>query len=159
MKHITIIVPDGQSNLSTVSCIVGAIDILQEANSYWKKNGKKEIYKIELAGVTNKVNYNDGLVTLQPHIRISSVTKTNLIIVPASSVRSYKYAAKGNQLLINWIERQYKLGAEIASICTGAFMLAHRACWMVKAVPRIGRMRKLLEIMFPKVNFQRSIDY
>jgi transcriptional regulator GlxA family with amidase domain len=156
MKHITIIVPDGQSNLSTVSCIVGAIDILLEANSYWKKNGKKEIYKIELAGVSNKVNYHDGLVTLQPHIHISSVNKTNLIIVPASSVRSYKNAEKGNQLLINWIERQYKQGAEVASICSGAFMLASTGMLDGRNCSTHWAYSEAFRTNFPKVNLQKD---
>ena len=54
MKHITIIVPDGQSTLSTIACIVGAYEIFTTANGYWKRTGKKELFKIELAGVSKK---------------------------------------------------------------------------------------------------------
>ena len=31
---------------------------------------------------------------------------------------------KGNNEMIDWIAKQYKEGAEIATICTGAFLLA-----------------------------------
>ena len=34
MKHLTILVPDGQNNLSS---IVGAYKIFTRANEYWKK--------------------------------------------------------------------------------------------------------------------------
>ena len=124
MKHITIIVPHGQSTLSTLSCMVGAYDIFLEANAYWKKTGKKELFKIELAGVSKKTDYNNGLITLQPQINISAITHTHLIIIPPSAIRSYKNAAKGNQNLIDWIAEQYKNGAEVASMCSGTFMLA-----------------------------------
>lgn len=43
MKHITIIVPEGQNNLSS---IVGAYKIFTRANAYWKDNG---IYLLSLA--------------------------------------------------------------------------------------------------------------
>ncbi len=124
MKHITIIIPDGKSNLSTVTCIVGASDIFSSANAYWKKAGKRQLYKIELAGVSKQVNYHDGAINLRPQINISEIIKTDLIVIPASSIRTYADAGKKNQLLIDWIEQQYHKGAEVASMCSGAFMLA-----------------------------------
>jgi len=46
MRHLTILVPDGENNLSS---IVGAYKIFSRANEYWKKAGKRELFKIELA--------------------------------------------------------------------------------------------------------------
>lgn len=156
MKHITIIVPDGQSGLSTVSCIVGALDMLLEANAYWKKNGRKEIYKIETASVSKKVNYADGLITVQPHTHISAIKRTNLIIIPASSVRSYNKAEKGNQLLIDWIERQYKFGAEVASMCSGAFMLASAGILDGRTCSTHWAYAESFRNSFPEVNLQED---
>ncbi|MCH5598879.1 hypothetical protein [Niabella ginsengisoli] len=51
MKHITILVPDGQNNLSS---IVGAYKILTRAYAHWKEKGNREIFKIELAGISKK---------------------------------------------------------------------------------------------------------
>ena len=113
MKHITILVPDGQTNLSSVACIVGSYEMFTRANGYWsqtaagKKNGTKELYKIELAGVSKKAEFDNGLLTVSTHVNISAISKTNLIIIP-SLVREYETAIKGNKLLIEWIEQQYK---------------------------------------------------
>ncbi|OIQ92880.1 HTH-type transcriptional regulator CdhR [mine drainage metagenome] len=156
MKHITIIVPDGQSGLSTVSCIVGALDMLLEANAYRKKNGRKVIYKIELASVSKKVDYSNGLITVQPHTQISAIKKTDLIIIPASSVRSYNKAEKGNQLLIDWIERQYNFGAEVASICSGAFMLASSGILDGRTCSTHWAYAELFRNNFPEVNLQED---
>jgi len=120
MKHLTIIVPEGQNNLSS---IVGAYKIFTRANAYWKETGRKELFKIELAGISKEVEFYGGLFTVKPHTHISSVTKTNLIIIPSLN-HNYQKALKGNELLVDWIGKQYKHGAEIASICTGAFLLA-----------------------------------
>src|SRR4051812_44665526 len=120
MKHLTIIVPVGENNLSS---IVGAYKIFTRANAYWKETGRRELFKIELAGISNEVEFYSGLFTVKPHTNISAITKTNLIIIPSLN-HNYQKTVKANGLLIDWIEKQYRNGAEIASICTGAFLLA-----------------------------------
>lgn len=120
MKHLTIIVPDGENNLSS---IVGAYKIFARANEYWKKSSGKNLFTIELAGLSKEVNFYDGLFVVKPHTNISTIKKTDLIIIPSLN-HNYQSAMKGNQSLIDWIEKKYKQGAEIASICTGAFLLA-----------------------------------
>src|SRR5687767_14151620 len=118
MKHLTIIVPDGQSTLTSVSCILGAYDIFTSANQYWKEQGREELFKIQLAGVSKKAKFNNGLLTLRPQVNISTITQTHLIIVPSVI---HQKAMKRNKLLADWIAKQYKKGAEISSMCTGAF--------------------------------------
>jgi transcriptional regulator GlxA family with amidase domain len=121
MKHLTILVPNGQNNLSS---IVGAYKIFTRANDYWKKSGKNERFKkIELAGLSKKVDFYGGLFNVKPHLHIAEIKKTDLVIIPSLN-HNYHAAVKENQAMIQWIEKQYNKGAEIASICTGAFMLA-----------------------------------
>ncbi|MEO5997085.1 MAG: helix-turn-helix domain-containing protein [Chitinophagaceae bacterium] len=153
MKHISIIVPDGQSTLSTVACIVGAYEIFITANSYWKETGKKELFKIELVGVSKKSEFANGLVSLKPQANISAITKTDLIIIP-SLVRDYKKAVKANKLLVDWIEQQYKDGAEIASMCTGTFMLASAGLLDGKNCSTHWSAAETFRTIFPKVNLQ-----
>lgn len=96
MQHLTIIVPDGQGN--NLSSIVGAYKIFTRANEYWKKTGRKELFKIELAGISKKVEFYDGLFTVKPHTHISFITKTTLIIIPSLN-HNYQKAVKANKLL------------------------------------------------------------
>jgi transcriptional regulator GlxA family with amidase domain len=156
MKHITILVPDGQSNMSTVACIVGASEIFAKANECWKRNGKRELYKVDVAGISKKVDYHDGLVTLKPETNISAITKTSLIIIPSSLVRSYQKAAKGNQLMMDWIEKQYKMGAEVASMCSGAFMLASTGVLNGKSCSTHWIFADVFRNMFPQVNLKEE---
>jgi transcriptional regulator GlxA family with amidase domain len=120
MKHLTIIVPDGENNLSS---IVGAYKILTRANAYWKATGRKEVFKIELAGISKEVEFYGGLFTAKPHKHVSAIARTDLVIIPSLN-HNYAKAVKPNQVLVDWIAEQYKQGAEIASICTGAWLLA-----------------------------------
>ena len=150
MKHLTIVVPDGENNLSS---IVGAYKIFTRANAYWKDTGRKELFTIQLAGLSKKVEFYDGLFTVKPHTHISAITKTNLIIIPSLN-HNYNEAVKENKLLIDWIEKQYKDGAEIASICTGAFMLASSGLLDGKTCSTHWAAADNFRTMFPKVNLQ-----
>jgi transcriptional regulator GlxA family with amidase domain len=150
MKHITILVPDGENNLSS---IVGAYKILTRANVYWKANTGKELYKIELAGVSNQVDFYEGLFSVRPHTHISAILKTNLIIIPSLN-HNYQKTVEENQLLITWIEEQYKNGAELASICTGAFLLASSGLLNGKTCSTHWAFANTFRNMFPKVNLQ-----
>ena len=150
MKHLTIIVPDGDNNLSS---IVGAYKIFSRANAYWKESGRRELFKIELAGISKEVEFYGGLFTAKPHTHISSITRTNLIIIPSLN-HNYQKAVKANKVLIDWIEEQYKHGAEVASICTGAFMLASSGLLDGKSCSTHWAAADVFKNMFPKVNLQ-----
>jgi transcriptional regulator GlxA family with amidase domain len=150
MKHLTILVPDGQNNLSS---IIGAYKIFTRANEYWKKAGKRELFKIELAGISKNVEFYNGLFTVKPHTNISTITKTHLIIIPSLNY-NYQKTVKENKLLIDWMEKQYKHGAEIASICTGAFLLASSGLLDGKSCSTHWAVADNFRTMFPKVNLQ-----
>ncbi|MEP6793618.1 MAG: helix-turn-helix domain-containing protein [Saprospiraceae bacterium] len=151
MKHLTIIVPAGQGN--NLSSIVGAYKIFTKANEYWKQSGRKEVFSIQLAGVSKKVEFYEGLFTVKPHTDISAISKTNLIIIPSLN-HNYQKAVKENKQIIDWIESQYKQGAEIASICTGAFLLASSGLLDEISCSTHWSAAENFKTMFPRVNLQ-----
>lgn len=150
MKHLTIVVPDGENNLSS---IVGSYKIFTRANAYWKAKGEKELFKIELAGISSQVDFHDGLFTVKPHTHISAITKTNLIVIPSLN-HNYQQAVESNRPMIDWIEKQYKNGAEVASICTGAFLLASSGLLNGKSCSTHWAFADTFRNMFPKVKLQ-----
>jgi transcriptional regulator GlxA family with amidase domain len=150
MKQLTIIVPDGENNLSS---IVGAYKIFTRANEYGMKAGKKELFHIQLAGISKKVDFYDGLFSVKPHTNISAIIKTDLIIIPSLN-HNYQKAIKGNKALIEWIDKQYANGAEVASICTGAFMLAASGLLDGKTCSTHWSAAADFRTMFPKVDLK-----
>jgi len=150
MRHLTILVPDGENNLSS---IVGAYKIFTRANEFWKATGKRELFKIELAGISNKVELYEGLFSVKPHTQISGIKKTDLIIIPSLN-HNYQKAVKGNQAMIHWIERQYRQGAEVASICTGAFLLASSGLLDGRVCSTHWSVADNFRAMFPRVDLQ-----
>src|SRR4030095_853995 len=150
MKHLTTLFPDGENNLSS---IVGAYKIFTRANAFWKAAGKRELFKIELAGISKKVELYEGLFSVKPHTQISGIKKTDLIIIPSLN-HNYQKVVKGNQAMIHWIEGQYRQGAEVASICTGAFLLASTGLLDGRTCSTHWSVADNFRTMFPKVDLQ-----
>jgi transcriptional regulator GlxA family with amidase domain len=150
MKQITIIVPNGDNNISSIT---GAYEILNKANTYWKANGKNELYTIQLAGVSKEVTFNNGLFTVKPNASLADIDKTHLIIVPSLN-HNYIDALKGNHEIIHWIKKQYNLGAEIATICTGAFILAASGLLNGKNCSTHWSVSDNFRDMYPNINLQ-----
>ncbi|MDQ6762657.1 MAG: DJ-1/PfpI family protein, partial [Bacteroidota bacterium] len=150
MKSLTIVVPNGENNLSSIT---GAYEIFNKANDYWKEAGKQGLFRIQLAGVSENVDFNKGLFTVKPHTHISTISKADLIIVPSLN-HNYEQAVAGNQLLIDWLEKQYKNGSEIASICTGTFMLAAAGLLDGKVCSTHWSVAENFRRMFPHINLQ-----
>ncbi len=150
MKRLTILVPEGQNNLSS---IVGPYKIFTRANVYWKQRGNKEVFAIDLAGTSKEVDFYDGLFCVRPRTDVSTIKRTDLIIVPSLN-HNYERAIKGNQLLIDWLRQQYKNGTEIASICTGAFLLAAADLLDGKSCSTHWAASENFRNKFPGVNIQ-----
>lgn len=150
MKHLTILVPIGQNNLSS---IVGTYKIFKRANEYRKQTGKKEVFKIELAGLSKKVNFHDDLFMVKPHTRISAIKKTNLIIIPAIG-KNFSDCLSKNSALVQWIADHHSRGAEVASICTGAFLLASTGLLKERSCSTHWYAEAAFRKMFPDVKLQ-----
>ncbi len=120
MKHLTILIPNGQNNLSSV---VGSYKILSRANEYWQEKNGRAVFDIQLVGERTEVDYHGGLFSVRPHCLISDITATSLIIIPSLN-HNYEQSVNENSAMIEWIGQRYKDGANIAAICTGAFLLA-----------------------------------
>ncbi|HWW41910.1 GlxA family transcriptional regulator [Pedobacter sp.] len=153
MKHTTILIPNGHTNLSTMACIIGAYEILARANDYWQENGKQALYEVEMAGVSLNTKFMQGLLDLKTQKHISAVKKTDLIIIP-SLVFDYDENNKENLELVDWVMRNYRNGCEIASMCSGAFMLASTGLLDGKKCSTHWCFADVFKKKFPKVDLQ-----
>lgn len=147
MKNITILVP----NQAILGTIEGPRLLFTEVNDYLKRMGKPALFKVQLAGLSPNTPVYNGLYVVYPKVLIRDITKTDLIIIPALDA-NMKKALKANEEFIPWIVKQYEAGAEVASLCLGAFLLA--ATGLVKGKQcathwgAVNEFRK----MFPDVN-------
>ncbi len=150
MKHISILVPEGQNNLSS---IVGAYKILKRANAYATEQGRPERYDIELVGISTEVDFHGGLFTVKPQRLVSEIKKTDLIIIPSLN-HNYEEAIRGNKPVIDWLVAQNSDGSEIASVCTGAFLLAASGLLDGKSCSTHWAFADRFRQMFPQITLQ-----
>lgn len=119
MKHITILVPRG----AILGCIEGPRQLFAGVNMYAASMGKDPQFKIELVGLSRETQLIRGMYTIHTDRVISDVHSTDLIVIPAIDGDLAK-ALEENKEFVPWILKQYKAGAEVASLCVGAFILA-----------------------------------
>ncbi|GAL85457.1 AraC family transcriptional regulator [Sporocytophaga myxococcoides] len=119
MKNITIVVPDCGVNLNSIG---GAFEILRRANDFWIKTGNESRLEIHIAGFMRELKAHESYLAIHP-IDIRTIQRTNLVIIP-SLIDDFSKVVNTNRALIDWIYKQYQNGAEVASICSGAFLLA-----------------------------------
>jgi transcriptional regulator GlxA family with amidase domain len=154
MKHLSILVPDEQTNMSTIACIIGAYQIVSEANNYLARKNEKPIFKMELVGATQNDFLTNNFLSIKHQVAIHEINKTHLIIIPASLIRSYDTATANNKRLIDWVTKQYKQGAEIASMCAGSFMLASTGILSGKTCSTHWALSEGFRALHPDVNLQ-----
>ncbi|MDQ3551244.1 MAG: helix-turn-helix domain-containing protein [Bacteroidota bacterium] len=120
MKHVSILVPEGDSSLPNIA---GTHQILNEVNTILSRAGKAPLFKVQLVGLNKETSIRKGLFNVHPNVLIDEVDKTDLIIIPAIHDNIDKML-HANSDFIPWLIAQYKQGASIASLCIGAFLLA-----------------------------------
>jgi len=119
MKHISILIPE----TAVIEAIADPRYMFTAVNQFLMADGKSPLFNVELVGAKKEVKLGNNLFSVHTDSLISDVKKTDLIFIPALSGDMHS-ALQANKELIPWIVDQYKNGAEVASLCIGAFLLA-----------------------------------
>lgn len=119
MKTITILVPEK----AVLASITDPQYMFTAVNDILKSLNKKTEFKIILAGLTKKINLQNGLYTVNVNKLIHEIKKTDLLIIPAIS-GDFSETIDINKKCLTHIIRLYNSGSEIASLCVGSFLLA-----------------------------------
>ncbi|PPK85055.1 AraC family transcriptional regulator with amidase-like domain [Neolewinella xylanilytica] len=119
MIRVTILVPEA----SVLQAVADPRYLFESVNRFLAEAGRPAPFAVELVGDAQAIQVNDGTFTIHPDRLLSEAGDTDLIIVPALS-GDLGEAISRNAALRPYIRRQYERGAEVASLCLGAFLLA-----------------------------------
>lgn len=119
MKHISILVPES----SVLQAIADPQYLFSAVNQFMVSSGKKPLFNVQLVGLKKEIKLNEGLYSVHASQLLKDVVHTDLVVIPAL-FGDMKNAIAKNQKLLPWINEQYNKGAEVASLCVGAFLLA-----------------------------------
>jgi transcriptional regulator GlxA family with amidase domain len=130
-----------------MSSVLGTYKIFTAANQYLLRSGKQPIFKVSLVGLESSSTLHGGAFSVHPDTMLSNVQQSDLIIIPAIQADSTSL----NTEFIPWIKDAYADGAEVASLCTGAFLLASTGLLDGKHCSTHWAAAEAFRQMFPNV--------
>lgn len=149
MKHVSILVPE--------SAVLAAIDdprhVFSQVNSFAKKENKMPVFDVKFVGAEKEVRLHDGAFSVHTDLLLEEVTTTDLIFVPAFYGDKEEFL-ETNEKFIPWILKHRKKGAEVVSLCVGAFMLAKTGLLEGKKCSTHWNAADEFKEMFPDVDLQ-----
>ena len=146
MKKVSILVPES----SVLQAIADPQYLFSAVNQFMAVSGKKPLFDVQLVGLKKEVKLNDGFYSVNTSQLLKEVKKTDLIVIPAL-FGDMKSAIERNQKLLPWINEQYNKGAEVASLCVGAFLLASTGLLDGKKCSTHWGFQNEFREMFPNV--------
>lgn len=147
MKHISILVPEG----AILGSLEGSRQILSQVNDFLAMRGREPMFKVQLVALSPETKVSGGKFTVHADALIGDVKQTDLLIIPALD-GDLVHGLKVNSAFVPWIAEQYKNGAEVASLCLGAFLLASTGLLKGKQCATHWLAADLFRNMFPDVN-------
>ncbi len=151
MKHISVLVPSGNSIVDTV---IAPYNLLNMANSYSMKLSKsqRKPFKIDLVGLTLDPILYQGLFSIQPTATIDDIDKTDLIIISPIS-GDLVLEVQQNIEFVHWIKAQrIQNGTDLASLCKGTFLLAETGLLNGKSCATHWTAHDQFKQRYPKAN-------
>jgi transcriptional regulator GlxA family with amidase domain len=146
MKKVSILVPES----SVIQAIADPQYLFSAVNQFMTVLGKNPLFDVKLVALTKEVKLNEGLYNVTSSQLIDEVENTDLIVIPAL-FGDMKTAIDQNRALLPWIMKQYEKGAEVASLCVGAFLLASTGLLNGKKCSTHWGFQNEFRQMFPEV--------
>lgn len=123
-----------------------------EANTYLEQQGQSPIFDVELVGQDRKVRLNRGLYTIEADRLVNEVQETDMILIPPVQKHLTAEAIKENQGFCPWIRDKRDKGAQVASLCLGAFLLGSTGLLNGKSCVTHWRAAADFQKLFPEIN-------
>lgn len=150
MKHVSILVPEGHFSMVNVE---GTHQMLQYVNLFLEQAGRAPLFQVQLVGIRRNTTQTNGLFAINPEVLLPEVTRTDIIVVPAIH-GAIDTVVENNRPYLEWIVQQYKQGAEVVSMCVGAFFVAATGLLNGKPCATHWRAANDFRRLFPDVNLQ-----
>ena len=146
MKNVTILVPE----TAVIEAVADPHYMFKAVNQFLRSTGKAPLFNVQLVGLTREIKLDNSLFSVHTDALLKDVKKTDLIFIPALS-GDMETALKLNKNFIPWIIDQYSKGAEVASLCIGAFLLASTGLLKGKKCSTHWLSANEFRTMFPDV--------
>lgn len=146
MKHVSILLPQR----AILGSVEGPRQLLAQVNQFFQMRGEQPMFNIQLVGLKKETPLSGGAFTAHATALVGDVKKTDLIIIPAVDGDPAE-GIENNKDFIPWIQHQHAQGAEVASLCIGAFLLAATGLGNGKKMATHWLAENQFRKMFPNI--------
>lgn len=147
MKNVAILVAES----AVIEAVADPRYMFTAVNDFLRAQGKDPAFRIQMIGLREQVKLAEGMFTIQVDATPDKANKPDLIIIPALS-GDLEQAIELNEDFIPWIVFQHRMGAEVASLCLGAFLLGATGLVDGKSCSTHWQFSNQFRHMFPSVN-------
>ena len=149
MTDVTVVfLDDGMS-----STAIAPVEVFHSAGVLWNElQGRPSPapFKVRTVSMSGGPVRSAHGLTIQPDGALADVTRTDVVIVPASGADLDPVLAK-NRDLPPWLRKQHEQGAYVAGICTGVAYLAEAGLLDGRIATTHWALRDLLAARYPQV--------
>ncbi|TDO22552.1 GlxA family transcriptional regulator [Pedobacter duraquae] len=130
--------------------VAAVFDVFESVNRFCHENGLPDQFRIQTIRTGD-----DGVIYNRfPELTLSDPQQFDLIIVPAFNSGNVPIYIQENGHVLSWLRQQHKQGAELASVCSGAFLLAATGLLNGKCATTHMDAISDFSAAFPEVNVQ-----
>jgi transcriptional regulator GlxA family with amidase domain len=141
------------------SSVGGPMDIFLQAGMLW--NGILGIkpspyFEVKIATLDGLPVMATNQVSITPHCSVDEVGPVDLVLIPS---QGFKFEVQDQRFFkrVEWLKKCYLEGADLASVCTGAFTLAATGLLDGKTATTHWGVAKAFKAAFPKVKLRTDL--
>ncbi len=152
MKKITILAVDN----CMLSSVIGCMDLFSIANFWWQQLYPKSataFLQTEIVSPGCAPIHSFNAIPFRPDKSIQQVKKTDVIIIP-SLMHPIDAILQTSQDTVKWLRHHHARSTWLASVCTGAFLLAETGLLDGKTATTHWKFVSLFKERYPEVQLK-----
>jgi len=141
------------------SSVGGPMDVFLQAGMLWNGILGREpspYFEVKIATLDGQPVMATNQVPITPHCSVDEVDYADLILIPS---QGFQFGIQDQAFIkrVEWLKKCYKKGADLASVCTGAFTLAATGLLDGKTATTHWGVAQAFKTAFPKINLRTDL--
>ncbi|HEY1009994.1 MAG: GlxA family transcriptional regulator [Daejeonella sp.] len=101
--------------------VAAILDVFESVNGFYRESGRPLPFSITM--ISPDADVQATTFSNYPVLSVPAAGQLDLIMIPAFSTENIRIAIQDNGALIPWLKERFAGGTQIATFCTGAFLL------------------------------------